>query len=37
MVRIRSFRDLDVWNKAMDLVVNVYALTDTFPNMSCTG
>jgi four helix bundle protein len=31
MARIRSFRDLDVWNKAMDLVVEVYALTRGFP------
>ena len=31
MTRIRSFRDLDVWNKAMDLVVEVYALTRGFP------
>ena len=37
MVRIRSFRDLDVWNKAMDLVVNVYALTDTFPQHELYG
>jgi four helix bundle protein len=32
MTRIRSFRDLDVWNKAMDLVVEVYALTRGFPS-----
>ena len=32
MNRIRSFRDLDVWNKAMDLVVEVYALTRGFPH-----
>ena len=32
MNRIRSFRDLDVWNKAMDLVVDVYALTRGFPH-----
>jgi four helix bundle protein len=32
MARIRSFRDLDVWNKAMDLVVEVYALTRGFPS-----
>ena len=28
---IRSFRDLDVWQAAMDLVVECYRLTDTFP------
>jgi four helix bundle protein len=28
---IRSHRDLLVWQKAMDLVVTCYRLTDTFP------
>ena len=29
--RIKSHRDLFVWQRAMDLVVNVYRLTDGFP------
>ena len=37
MTRIQSFRDLDVWNKAMNLVVSVYALTDTFPRHELYG
>ena len=37
MTRIQSFRDLDVWNKAMDLVVSVYALTDKFPRHELYG
>ena len=37
MNRIQSFRDLDVWTKAMDLVVSVYALTDTFPRHELYG
>jgi four helix bundle protein len=32
MSRILSFRDLDVWKKAMDLVVEVYTLTRGFPS-----
>jgi len=31
MVGIASHRDLIVWQKAMDLVVEVYRLTDCFP------
>ncbi|HET9406705.1 MAG TPA: four helix bundle protein [Candidatus Sulfotelmatobacter sp.] len=27
----QHFKDLIVWQKAMDLVTNVYGLTDTFP------
>ena len=30
-VKIRSYRDLIAWQKAMDLVVNVYSLSKTFP------
>ena len=29
--KIRSHRDLVAWQKAMDLVINVYKLTKTFP------
>ncbi|XSG74772.1 four helix bundle protein [Herpetosiphon llansteffanensis] len=28
---IRSFKDLEVWQKAMDLAANVYAVTQTMP------
>jgi four helix bundle protein len=28
---IKSFRDLDVWREAIELVVDCYRLTDTFP------
>ena len=28
---IRDFRDLEVWDKSMDLAVDVYSLTRTFP------
>ena len=30
-VKIRSHRDLIAWQKAMDLVINVYRLSKTFP------
>ncbi len=29
--RIQSYQDLLVWQKAVDLVVSIYALTDLFP------
>ena len=32
MVKIRSYRDLEVWQVAMDLVEVVYRLTKTFPS-----
>ena len=32
MVRSRGFRDLLVWQKATDLVVDVYDLTRSFPS-----
>ena len=28
---IKSFRDLEVWQRSMDLVVDVYKLTEMFP------
>ena len=34
---IRSHRDLIVWQKAMDLVVNVYRATDCFPKAEVYG
>jgi four helix bundle protein len=37
MGSIRSHRDLFVWQKAMDLVVEVYRLTDHFPRAEQYG
>ena len=34
---IRSHRDLIVWQKAMDLVVNVYRATENFPKAEVYG
>jgi four helix bundle protein len=35
--RIRSHRDLIVWQKAMDLVTTVYRLTESFPKTELYG
>jgi four helix bundle protein len=37
MSPLLSFRDLDVWQKSMDLVVDVYELTRTFPRSELYG
>ena len=37
MSRLRSFRDLDVWQRSMDLVVDVHALTARFPRHELFG
>jgi len=29
---VHNFRKLDIWLKSMDLVVEIYQLTNTFPN-----
>jgi len=34
---VRSYRDLIVWQKAMDLVVQCYNLTKNFPNSELYG
>jgi len=34
---IRSYRDLEVWQKAMDLVVASYRLTNLFPKSETYG
>ncbi len=34
---IRSFRDLRVWQAAMDLVEHVYRITDSFPKAETYG
>ena len=36
-LRVRSHRDLIVWQKAMDLVVSVYAATENFPKTEVYG
>jgi len=35
--RVESYRDLIVWQKAMDLVVAVYRETDTWPSTEKFG
>lgn len=35
--KIRSHRDLIVWQKAMDLVVSVYGLSEAFPKSETYG
>jgi len=35
--KIRSHKDLDVWQKAMDFVVDVYAITKEFPEIEKFG
>ena len=37
MSRLRNYRDLDVWNRSMDLVVDVYELTRAFPKSELYG
>jgi four helix bundle protein len=37
MQKITGHKDLIVWQKAMDLVVDTYALTDTFPQKEQYG
>lgn len=34
---VRSYRDLVVWQKSMDLVVMIYQLTDQFPKQEIYG
>jgi len=34
---MRDHRDLDVWNRAMDLVVEVYKITNDFPRSETFG
>lgn len=34
---VKSYRDLDVWQKAVDLVVDCYALTERFPRQEVCG
>jgi four helix bundle protein len=36
-MKVDSYKDLIVWQKAMDLVVEVYALTEKFPHSEMYG
>ena len=37
MTGIKSYRDLEVWQRSMEVVVNVYQLTKTFPQSEIYG
>jgi four helix bundle protein len=34
---VKSYKDLTVWQKSMDMVVDVYAMTKSFPNSEVFG
>lgn len=34
---IKSFRDLEIWKRGIDLVKNIYEITKSFPNSECYG
>ena len=34
---IKNHKDLEVWKKSMDLVSNIYKITDSFPNKELYG
>ncbi len=35
--KIKSYRDLDIWKKAIEIVKEIYALTDEFPKSEIYG
>ena len=37
MIEVKSYRDLKVWQKSMDLVVRCYRLTSQFPKTEIYG
>ncbi|MCD6429291.1 four helix bundle protein, partial [bacterium] len=37
MGEINSYKDLEVWKRAMELVVEIYNLTEQFPNTERYG
>lgn len=37
MDKIKSYRDLHIWQKAVDLAVHVYQITETFPKSEVYG
>jgi len=34
---VRNHKDLEVWKKSMDLVSNIYKITESFPNKELYG
>ena len=34
---MHNFKKLDIWNKSMEFVVDVYRLVNTFPQIECFG
>ena len=34
---MKTHKDLDVWNKAIEFVTNLYAITEKFPNHELYG
>ena len=34
---IKSFRDLEIWKRGIDLVKSIYEITKSFPNSECYG
>jgi len=36
-MKIHTYKDLIVWQKSMDLVTEIYYLTDKFPNKESYG
>ncbi len=36
-MRVQSYRDLEVWQRAMDLVTSVYEVTEQFPKEEVYG
>ena len=37
MDKIKSYRDLQIWQKAVDLAVHVYRITESFPKSEMYG
>ena len=37
MAKLKSYKDLIVWQKAMDLVLEIYKLTKSFPQSEIYG
>ncbi len=37
MEKIKSYKDLQVWKDSMDLVIDIYKLTEKFPNSELYG
>ena len=37
MDKIKSYRDLQVWQRAVDLAIQIYRITDAFPKSEIYG